>query len=118
MAHSSSGGHVRYIVWPQKVGSRKNPGMPSQYFMCPEVAISQRIHLWEGRSTSNQHCESSNVSPDRCGQEPWASVALWGKADVVTSGIFLGHICPAVGCPGRHLRRPGLGRCRSLNIIA
>ena len=37
------------IVWQQIVGSRKNPGMPSQCLMCPEVAISQRIHLWEGK---------------------------------------------------------------------
>jgi len=45
MTHSSSGGYVGYIVWPQIVGSRKNPGMPSQYLMCPEVEISQRIYL-------------------------------------------------------------------------
>jgi len=45
MAHSSSDGHVGFIVWPQIEGSRKNPGMPSQYLMCPEVALSQRIHL-------------------------------------------------------------------------
>jgi len=57
MAHSSSAGHVGYIVWSQKVGSRRNPGMPSQYLMCPEVAISERMHLWEGRSASNQPCE-------------------------------------------------------------
>ena len=50
MAHSSCDGHVEYVVWPLIVGSRKNPGMPSQYLMCPEVAISQRIHLWEGKS--------------------------------------------------------------------
>ena len=45
------------------------------------------------------------------GQEPWASVALWGKADVVTSGTFLKYVCPSVGCSGRNLRRPGLGWC-------
>jgi len=94
MAHSSSGGHVGYIVWPQKVSSRKNPGMPSQYLMCPEVAISQRIHLWEGKNASSQPCESSNASPDSCGQEPWDSVALWVNADVVTVGTFPGHVCP------------------------
>ena len=112
MAHSSSDGHVGYIVWPQIVGSRKNPGMPSQCLTYPEVAISQRIHLWEGKSATNQPCESSNASPDRCGQEPWASVALWRKADVVTAGTFLEHVCPAVGCPGRNSWRPGLGWCR------
>jgi len=112
MAHSSSDGHVGYIVWPQKVGSRKNPCMPSQYLMCPEVAISQGIHLWGGRSASNQPCESSNASPDRCGQEPWASVALKRKAAVVAAGTFLEHVCPAVGCPGRNSPRPGLGWCR------
>ena len=94
------------------VGSRKNFGMPSQCLMCPEVTISQRIHLWEGESASNQPWESSNASLDRCGQEPWASVALWGRADVVTSGTFLEHVCPAVGCPGRNSRRPGLVWCR------
>jgi len=112
MAHSSSDGHVGYIVWPQKVGSRKNAGMPSQCLMCAEVAISQRIYLWEGKSASNQLCESSNASPDRCGQEAWASVTLWGKVDVVTAGTFQEHVCPAVGCPGRNSRRPGLGWCR------
>ena len=40
-----SNGHVGCIVYQQKVGSRKNPGMPSQYLVCPEVAISRRIHL-------------------------------------------------------------------------
>ena len=44
MAHSTSEGHVGCIIWPRIASSRKNPGMPSQYFMCPEVAISQRIH--------------------------------------------------------------------------
>jgi len=67
MAHSSSSGHVEYIVWLQKVSSCKNPGMPSQYLMCPEVAISQQIRLWEGESASNQPCESSNASADRYG---------------------------------------------------
>ena len=112
MAHSSSNGRVGCIVWPQQVGSRKNSGMPSQCLMCPAVAISQRIHLWEGKSASNQPCEGSNASPDRCGQGPWASVALWGKADVVASGTFLVHACPAVGCPGRNSRTPGLDWCR------
>ena len=64
------------------------------------------------QSASNQPCESSNASSGRCRQEPWASVALWGKADVVTSRTFLEHVCPAVGCPGRNSRRPGLGWCR------
>ena len=27
-------------------------------------------------------------------------------------GIFLEHVCQAVGCPGRHSRRPGPGWCR------
>ena len=112
MVHSSSDDHVGCIVGPQIVGSRKNPGMPSQYLMCPEVAISQRIHRWEGKSTSNPPCESSNASPDRCGQEQRASVALWEKADVVTAGTSQEHVCPAVGCPCRNLRRPCLGWCR------
>ena len=112
LAHSSSDGHVGYIVWSQKVGSRKNPGMPYQCLMCLEMVIYQRIHLWEGKSTTNQPCESSNASPDRCGQEHWASAALWGRADVVTAGTFLEHVCPAAGCPGRNSRRPGLGWCR------
>jgi len=45
MAHGSSDGYVGCIAWPRIVGSRKNPGMPSQCLMCSEVAISQRIHL-------------------------------------------------------------------------
>jgi len=89
--------------------------MPSQHLVCPEVAISRRIHLREGKSTSNRPCESFNASPYRCGQEPWILVALWGRADVVTAGTFLGHVCPAVGCPGRNSRRPGLGWCRCSN---
>jgi len=31
--------------------------MPSQHLVCPEVAISRRIHLREGKSTSNRPCE-------------------------------------------------------------
>jgi len=54
MAHSSSGGHVGCIVWPQIVGSRTNPGMPSHSLVCAKVAISQWIHLWESKSASNQ----------------------------------------------------------------
>ena len=98
--------------WRPLVGSPRNPGMPSQNLVFPEVAISQRIHLWEGKSVSNRPCESSNASPDRCGQEPCTLVALWGRAGVVTAGTFLGHVCPAVGCPDRGSRRPGLGWCR------
>jgi len=30
----------------------------------------------------------------------------------VTAGTFQEHVCPAVGCPGRNSRRPGLGWCR------
>jgi len=30
----------------------------------------------------------------------------------VTSGTFLEHIRPAVGCPGRNSRKPGTGWCR------
>jgi len=30
----------------------------------------------------------------------------------VTAGTFLGHVCPAVGCPGQNSWRPGLGWCR------
>jgi len=104
MAHSPSDGHVGYIVLPQIAGSCKNPGMPSQYLVCPEVAICQRIHLWEGKSASNRPCENSNASPDRCGQEPWILVAFWGRADVVASGTFLEHVCLVVGCPGRNSR--------------
>jgi len=33
----------------------------------------------------------------------------------VTAGTVLGHVCPAVGCPGRGSRRPGLGWCRRSN---
>ena len=80
--------------------------------MCLEVAISDWIHLWEGKSASNQPCENSNASQDRCRQEPGASVALWGKTDVVSTGTILEHFCPAVSCPGRNSRRPGLRWCR------
>jgi len=45
MAHSSSDGHMGYVVWPRIAGSRKNLGMPSEYLLCPEVAIYQRINL-------------------------------------------------------------------------
>ena len=74
MAHSSSDGHVGYIVWPRIVSSHKTVGMPSPYSMFPEVAISKRIHLEE--KTSTQPCESANASPDRCGPEPCVLVAL------------------------------------------
>jgi len=73
----------------------------------------QQIHLWEGKSASNQPCESTNASPDRCRQELWVSVALWGTAGAVIAGTFLEHVCSAVGCPGQHSQRPGPGwrRC-------
>jgi len=70
------------------------------------------MSVWESKSASNQPCESSNASPYRCGQEPWASVALWEKADVVTAGTFQEHACRGVDCPGRNSRRPGLGWCQ------
>ena len=89
--------------------------MPSQHLVCPEVAVYRRIYLWESKSASNRPCDSSNASPDRCGQEPWILVALWGRVDVVTAGSFLGHVCQAVSCPGRGSRRPGLGWCRRSN---
>ena len=89
--------------------------MLSQYLVCPEVAISRRIRPWEGKSASNRPCESSNASPDRCGQETWILEALWGRADVVSAATFLGHVCPTVDCPGRNSRRPGLGWCRRSN---
>ena len=89
--------------------------MPSQYLVCLEVAISRRIHLWEGKSASNRLCESSNASLDRCGQEPWILVVLWGRTDVGTAGTFLGHVCLVVGCPGRRSRWPGLGWCQRSN---
>ena len=98
-----------YVVWPRIAGSRKNLGMPSEYLLCPEVAIYQRIHLWESKSASKQPCESSNASPDRCGQEPWILMAWWERTDVVSAGTFLEHVCSAVGCPGRNSRRPGPG---------
>ena len=77
MAHSSSNGHVGCIVWPRIVSSCKNPDLPSQYLMCPEVAISQWAHLWVGKSACNQPCEGSNGSLGHCGQESWVLVALW-----------------------------------------
>ena len=61
------------------------------------------------KSASNQPYESSNASPDRYEQEPWASVALWWKADVVTSGTFPEHVCPAVGWLGQNSQKLGLG---------
>jgi len=89
--------------------------MPSQYLMCLEVAISQRIHLQEGKKAVNRPCEISNVSPDRCEQEPGVLVALWRRADFVTAGTFLEHVCPAVSGPGRNSWGPGPGwRRRSI----
>ena len=81
--------------------------MPSQCLVCPEVAISRRIHLWEGKSASNRPCESSIASPDRCGQEPWILVALWGRADVVTAGF------PRTRLSGSRLSWPRLAKARS-----
>jgi len=57
--------------------------------MRTEVAISQWNHLWEGKSASNQPCESSNSSLDRCGQESWGLVVLWEMANVVAMGTCL-----------------------------
>jgi len=45
MALNPCDGHVGYIASLQIADSRKNLDMPSQYLMCPEVAISHRIHL-------------------------------------------------------------------------
>jgi len=77
-----------------------------------KVAISQRIHLQEGKSASKHPHGSSNASPDPCGQEPWVSLPLWKSAGVVAAGTFLEHVCSAVGCPRRNSRRPDLGWCR------
>ena len=33
----------------------------------------------------------------------------------MAAGAFLGHVCPAVGCPSRCSRRPGLGWLRRSN---
>jgi len=30
----------------------------------------------------------------------------------MNAGSFLDHVCPAVGCPGRHSRKPGPRWCR------
>ena len=97
--------------------NRDSPGQTGTYgrSVYPEVVFSRRIHLWEGKSASNRPCESSDASPDRCGQERWILVAVWGRTDVVTAGTFLGHVCPAVGCPGRNSRRRGLGWYRRFN---
>jgi len=89
--------------------------MTFQYLVCPEVAISERIHLWEGKTAFNQPCKSSNSSPDHFGQEPWILVALWGSADIMFAGTYLEPVWPAVGCPGLNSRRPGLVWCRSSN---
>jgi len=45
MAHSSCDSQVLYIVYPQIPRSGIVPGMPSRHFLCPKVAIFQRIHL-------------------------------------------------------------------------
>ena len=77
MADGSCDDHVGYIIWLQTTGSRKIPVMPSSCLLCPEVAISKRISLYEDKNNaSNQPCESSNTSPDHCRQEfeprwPW-----------------------------------------------
>ena len=63
----------------------KNPGMPSQYLICPEMAISHRIHLWEGKSASNRPCERSNASPDRCGPLRPVGVAPKNKPSTMFS---------------------------------
>jgi len=108
MAHNSSGGHVGYTVWPQIVGSHKNPGMPSQYLMCPEVAISQRIHLWEGKSASMQKFQRFSGSL-------WAGTLSFGgviREDWCCDCANVPRTRPAVGCPGLNSRRSSMGWCR------
>ena len=47
MAHSSSDVHVGYSACPRIVGSRKNPGMPSQYLkMSAKGNLSTDSHVW------------------------------------------------------------------------
>jgi len=53
MACSYCDGHVGCIVWLQIADTRKILGMPSRCLSCSEVAISQRIHLCEGKSASD-----------------------------------------------------------------
>ena len=77
MAHNSCDSHVGYVVWPQRAGSWKIIDLPFQCLLCPEVAISQQIHLWERKIVSNQPLESFNASLDCCRQELCASVAIW-----------------------------------------
>ena len=66
----------------------------------------------KARSASNQPRKSSNATPNHCEQVPWVSVALWERADVVTAGTFLEHVCLAAGCLGWHSPRPRPGWCR------
>ena len=80
--------------------------------MRPDVAISRRIHVWEGKSASNQPCESSNASPACCGQDLLVLVALWGRANLVTAGTVWEHVCLAASRSGRNSRRPDPDWCR------
>ena len=111
-AYNSCDSCMGCIVYLQIAGSNKIPGMPCRCLLCLEVAIFQQIHLWGGKSVSNQSCESCNTSTHRCGQELWAPVALWARVGVVTTGTFLEHVCPAVVCGGRHSQRPSQTWCR------
>ena len=108
MACSSSDGHVGCIVWLQIADTRKILSMPSRCLSCSEVAISQRIHLGEGKSTSNQPCESFNASPDRCGQK------LLGLGDVMSEGQCCNRRSfPRTRLSGSQLSSPKFAKARS-----
>ena len=113
MAHSSSDGHVGYIACPPIADCRKNLRMPSRYLV---------VRSWQ--PLNGFTCEKAKALPislakvptlltsGRCGQEPWVSVALWGRAYVLTAGTFLENVWPEVGCPGRNSQRQDQGWCR------
>ena len=85
--------------------------MPSQYLIGPEVVISQRIHLWEGKSASTQPCESSNASPG----------SLW-TGTLSFSGVMREGLCcdcgnfPKTHLSGSWLSWPRLTKAKSVLV--
>jgi len=112
MAHSSSSGRVGYIVWPRIVGSHKNAGIPFQYLVCSDARggnLSTDSPVRRQKRFQSALRKFQNFT----GSLGAGTFSLGG---VMREGRccyrwHFGHVCPAVGCPARDSRRPGLGWC-------
>jgi len=85
MPHSSSEGHEGYIVWPQKVGSRKNPGVS------PEC-----LSVWRWQSFNRLICGKAKVLLNSLVKVPRFTGSLWAGA-LSFSGVMREGLSEMIG---------------------